>query len=79
MKSIVQVWKDYLKSVNATEFSELGITGPSNRFELFSDVTGFHETEDDWLEFDCYTHHEGKRRHVKMRGWVTKKITLMGE
>lgn len=82
MKSILEVWKDYLRSVNTTEFSELGITDSRNRFELFSDVTGFHETKDDcgrWLEFDCYTHHEGKRRHVKMHGWVTKEITLMDE
>ena len=79
MKSILQVWREYLKSVNNTDFYQIEVADMKGVRELFSDVTGIHETKDErgiWLEFDCSSMFTDKTKHVKMHGHITKEISL---
>ena len=79
MKSLPQVWKEYLKSKNATNLYQMEIEDMRGQRTSHSDVTGLHETKDEhgiWLEFDCSSMHTEQRQHYKLHGHVTKTVTL---
>lgn len=79
MKSILQVWREYLASINNTNFYEIAIEDKYGIMERYSDVTNLHETIDErgiWLEFDCSSQFTDKTKHVKIHGHITKEVTL---
>ena len=77
MKTIAEVLEEYRERINATEFKTVKVMGDDGTTSEYSDVTGFHETKDEfgkWLEFDYESFTFGRKMHVKLHGHITKTI-----
>lgn len=82
MKTVHELIQEYLNRQRAPHYEELGVrSGSGNGAEYnFKDVTNLKEVwYDNWkfLEFDCKQ--DGKKKHIRILGHVTREVSLIKE